>query len=78
MSDRWSLNGYPSYWWRILQHHDLQGRNLAEEKIEEEAYQPYTAGQLQAAFQKYYAPTRQFTVTAIPTGAKTGEGDQGK
>ena len=63
----------PSYWWRILQHHDLHGRDLAVEKTEKEAYDGYTAGQIQAVFRKYYEPTRQFSVTAVPAGAGTQE-----
>ena len=65
----------PSYWWRILQHHDLHGRDLAQEKVEREAYVSYTAGQVQSVFRKYYQPTRQFSVTAVPAG---GEEKQGK
>jgi zinc protease len=65
----------PRYWWRILQHHDLHGRDLAEEKVEREAFESYTAGQVQRVFQKYYRPTRQFSVTAVPAG---GEEKQGK
>jgi hypothetical protein len=61
----------PSYWWRILQHHDLHGRDLAEEKIEREAYESYTAGRVQSVFQNYYKPIRRFSVTAVPTGAET-------
>lgn len=58
----------PSYWWSILQHHDLHGRDLAVEKVEREAYEGFSAKQIQSVFQKYYQPTRQFTVTAIPAG----------
>jgi zinc protease len=58
----------PSYWWRILQHYDLHGRDLTEEKVEREAYEEFSARQIQGVFQKYYQPTRQFTVTAVPTG----------
>ncbi len=58
----------PSYWWRILQHHDLHGRDLAEEKVERQAYEGFSAKQVQGVFQKYYQPTRQFTVTAVPAG----------
>jgi zinc protease len=60
----------PSYWWRILQYHDLHGRDLAEEKIEREAYESYTAGQVRGVFQKYYMPIRRFSVTAVPTRAE--------
>jgi zinc protease len=67
----------PSYWWRILQHHDLHGRDLAEEKIEADAYKAYTADQVRAVFQKYYEPTRRFSVTATPTGDSQGQGDSG-
>jgi zinc protease len=56
----------PGYWWRILQHHDLHGRDLGEEKVEREAYQGYTTAQVRDVFQKYYQPDRQFSVTAVP------------
>jgi zinc protease len=56
----------PSYWWRILQNHDLHGRDLAEEKAEREAYQGYTVAQVRDVFRKYYQPARQFSVTAVP------------
>jgi zinc protease len=61
----------PSYWWRILQHHDLQHRDLDEEKVEREAYEGYTAAQVRGVFQKYYQPARQFSVTAVPAGTDT-------
>jgi zinc protease len=59
----------PSYWWRILQHHDLHGRDLTEESLEPQAYEAYTSAQVRSVFQKYYQPIRQFSVTVVPTGA---------
>jgi zinc protease len=56
----------PAYWWRILQHLDLHHRDLADEKVEKEAFQSYTTDQVKSVFQKYYAPSRQFTVTVVP------------
>ena len=56
----------PRYWWRILQHHDLHHRDLAEEKTEKEAFESYTADQVKAVFQKYHKPARQFSVTVVP------------
>jgi predicted Zn-dependent peptidase len=61
----------PSYWWRILQHHDLHGRDLDEEKTVREAYEAYTAAQVRDVFQKYYQPDRQFIVTAVPVSTDT-------
>lgn len=63
----------PNYWWRILAHHDLHGRDLEDEKVALTAYEPFTAQQVRAAFGKYYVPTRQFLVTAVPVKAKTSE-----
>jgi len=60
----------PSYWWRILQHYDLHGRNLADEKAEREAYEGYSVAQVRDVFQKYYKPARQFSVTAVPIVAE--------
>jgi zinc protease len=60
----------PAYWWRILRHHDLHRRNLAEERTEREAFQTYTTDQVRAVFRKYYQPTRQFSITAVPTGER--------
>jgi zinc protease len=60
----------PSYWWRILRHHDLHGRDLDEERVERQAYEGYTTAQVQGVFQKYYTPQRQFRVTVVPTGAE--------
>jgi len=60
----------PSYWRRILQHYDLHGRNLADEKAERGAYEGYTVAQVQGVFQKYYQPARQFSVTAVPIVAE--------
>jgi len=60
----------PSYWWGILRHHDLHGRDLDEERIERQAYEGYTTAQVQGVFQKYYTPQRQFQVTVVPTGAE--------
>lgn len=59
----------PSYWLDVLKNHDLHGRDLAEIKREKEAYAPYTAEQVRTVFRKYYAPERQFSVTAVPAKA---------
>ena len=66
----------PTYWWRILQHHDLHDRDLAQEKKEREAYQAYTAAQVRDVFQKHYIPERQFSVTVVPKGTDTGGGGE--
>lgn len=60
----------PGYWWGILRHYDLQGRNLAEEKRVKEAFAAFTPEQLQSVFKKYYIPERQISVTAIPVSAE--------
>jgi zinc protease len=65
----------PSYWWRILQHHDLHGRDLAEERAERESYEGYTAAQVRDVFRKYYQPARQFSVTAVPADADAGRAE---
>ena len=56
----------PRYWWDILRHHDLHGRDLNDEKVEKGAYEPYTSEQVRTVFKKYYKPTRRFRVTAVP------------
>lgn len=66
----------PSYWLRILQHHDLHGRNLADEEAEREAYEDYTADQIRETFQRYYRPERQYSVTAVPTGVESEPGQR--
>jgi len=63
----------PSYWWDILQHHDLHGHDLKEEKAEKEAYEKFTREQVQTAFKKYFTPERRFHVTAIPKKTEGGE-----
>ena len=57
----------PTYWWSILRHHDLHGRDLSAEKAEKEAYASFTVAEVQGVFKKYYTPIRQYRVTAIPT-----------
>lgn len=57
----------PRYWWRILQHYDLHGRDLEVEKSEKQAFDRYTVEQVRNIFGKYHLPTRQFRVTAVPT-----------
>jgi zinc protease len=64
----------PGYWWSILQHLDLHDRDLAEEKNAKEAYEKYTASQVQSVFQKYCKPERQFSVTVVPVGTDTARG----
>ena len=62
--------GEPTYWWSILRAHDLQGRNLDEEKNARKLIAQYTVEQVQAAFKKYYTPARQLRVTAAPIKPK--------
>ena len=63
----------PTYWWRILRHHDLHGRDLAQQKIEKAAFERYTGEQVKTVFRKYYTPIRQFSVIALPTKAEKPE-----
>ena len=56
----------PTYWWNILRNHDLQGRDLNEEKNARKIIAQFTAQQVQDAFKKYYVPARQISVTATP------------
>ncbi len=64
----------PGYWWNILQHHDLHRRNLADEKVEKEAYEAYAADEVRGVFQKYYEPGRQFSVTVVPIAGEAAAG----
>jgi zinc protease len=68
----------PGYWWRIMQHHDLHGRDLADEKRTREAYEAYTTADIRDVFQKYYTPARQFSITAVPTGTDAEQSDDAK
>jgi len=63
----------PDYWWEILAHHDLHGRNLEDEKVAMRAFDPFTVQQVQSVFRKYYTPTRQYRVIAVPIKAKSSE-----
>ena len=65
----------PRYWWSVLAHFDLHGRNLDDEKGKVEDYQRYTAAQVRDVFRKYYQTTRQFRVTAIPSKAEAEESE---
>jgi zinc protease len=60
----------PYYWEGILRAHDLQGRNLSEEKDARKLIAQYTVEQVQAAFKKYYVPARQLRVIATPAKPK--------
>ena len=66
----------PAYWSSILSHHDLHHRDLNEEKREKEAFERFTGDQVRAVFAKYYKPTRQFRVTAIPTKAPKADAEK--
>ncbi|MBN2445518.1 MAG: insulinase family protein [Phycisphaerae bacterium] len=57
----------PGYWADILEHYDLHGRSLADEKVEKEAFEAITGDQVRDAVRKYNQPARRFTVTAVPT-----------
>jgi zinc protease len=68
----------PSYWWQVLQNHDLHGVDLNESKKEKEAFERFTAEQVQGVFRKYFKPERRFQVKAIPTGVDVESDDKGK
>lgn len=67
----------PSFWLSVLRNHDLHGRDYREAKDVKEAYQRFSAAQVQGVFKKYYVPTRQFRVTAIPKPVDAGS-EKGK
>jgi zinc protease len=60
----------PTYWAGILRAHDLQGRNLDDEKNARKLIAQYTVEQVQAVFKKYYTPARQLRVIATPVKPK--------
>jgi len=60
----------PGYWSRVLSHHDLHRRDLDQEQVEREAYEPLTAEQVRAVFQKYNVAARRLSVTALPKPAE--------
>ena len=68
----------PRYWFNILSHLDLHGRDLENEKGKVEDYQRYTVVQVRDVFRKYHQPTRQFRVTALPTKAEAGKSEKVK
>ncbi len=61
----------PNYWFGVLQHHDLHGRDLKVEKGKKAAYARITKEQVHKTFKKYYMPTREFRVTAVPAETAT-------
>ena len=61
----------PRYWSRTLQHLDLHGQDLNDQKTEKEAFPRFTAKQVQSVFAKYYKPERIFNVTAVPAKPAT-------
>ncbi len=56
----------PSYWWSVLRHMDHRGESLDVEKTELDSFDAFTAEQVRDAFRKYYVPTRQFSIMAMP------------
>jgi zinc protease len=56
----------PTYWWSLLRHYDLHQRDLKAVKTIKQDYARFTAAQIRDVFRKYYAPTRTFSVTAVP------------
>ena len=66
----WIPGGVPRPGRRGLRLCELHRRNLEEVKIEREAFERFTAPQVQTVFKKYYTPTRKFQVTATSTQAE--------
>ena len=60
------------YWVNVLEHLDLRGHDLDEQKGVQEYYQRFTAEQVRDAFKKYYTSARTFRVIAVPE-AKTSK-----
>jgi zinc protease len=58
----------PGYWFGVLQKLDYHGMSLADEKALPEVFDTFTAKELVEVFGKYYKPSRQFRVTAVPSG----------
>ena len=68
----------PRYWWSILRHFTLHDMNIEDQKNKKEAYNGFTAKQVQTVFKKYYTPRRAFSVTAVPVKADTGKKEEKK
>jgi predicted Zn-dependent peptidase len=66
----------PRYWLSILQNFTFHEMRLEDQKNQKEAYNNYTAKQVQAVFKKYYTPRREFSVTAVPVQAETGKEEE--
>jgi len=66
----------PTYWFAILQHRDLHGRNLDEERAQKEAFERVPAEQIQSVFRKYYTRARRFQVTAVPVAPVSTKDEQ--
>ncbi len=58
----------PGYWFSVLQKLDYHGMKLADEKVLPDVYDTFTTKELVNVFGKYYKPSRQFRVTAVPSG----------
>ncbi len=56
----------PRFWSRILRNFDLHDRSLDEPRTARAAYAGLSAKKIQNVFRKFYDPTRQFSVTAVP------------
>jgi len=63
----------PRYWWSILRHITLHGMKLEDQKNKKEAYNAFTAKQVQAVFKKYHTPRREFSVAALPVKADSAK-----
>jgi len=66
----------PSYWWSLLQYHDLHHRDLNATKNIKASYAAFTGEEVQLAFKKYYTPSRAFTVTAVPAAPLVKQGEK--
>ncbi len=58
----------PGYWFSVLQKLDYHDMKLADEKALPDVFDTFTTQELVKVFGKYYKPSRQFRVTAVPSG----------
>ncbi len=68
----------PRFWTRLLSSFDLHHRNLDEAKSARNTYANMSSEQVQRVFKKYYKPTRQFSVTAVPVKPQTSDDAKSK
>ncbi|MFQ5494439.1 MAG: M16 family metallopeptidase [Phycisphaerae bacterium] len=70
------INQQPIYWFRLLQHHDLHGRNIHESREMLKALKDVKPNDVRDVFRKYYTPRNRFQVIALaksPEALKPGK-----